>query len=228
MAGRHGLPPPHKHVLVPQVSVELPLLLPSSEESLTVSIVTCLTWLYSAPVLEAWWGRAAWERQAAADAMEALGAVLSCPVCVELFTPAVLLLSCSHNFCKQCLELILTCQNCTHSNGQFCCPVCRKVREAWGPSAPEIADFFLVITSWIYSITELGIFGLQNEDWLARTHISGGLSGGGWGEGLEDMVGPRAGATGRHALWFNVREKVLTEPPRDKICQFSLIQYVLG
>ncbi|TKC39377.1 hypothetical protein EI555_009752, partial [Monodon monoceros] len=100
-------------------------------ESLTVSIVTCLKWLYSAPVLEAWWGRAAWERQAAADAMEALGAVLSCPVCVcvcvELFTPAVLLLSCSHNFCKQCLELILMCQNCTHSNGQFCCPVCRKV-----------------------------------------------------------------------------------------------------
>ncbi|XP_069396909.1 tripartite motif-containing protein 54-like [Delphinus delphis] len=59
--------------------------------------------------------------------MEALGAVLSCPVCMELFTPAVLLLSCSHNFCKQCLELILMCQNCTHGNGQFCCPVCRKV-----------------------------------------------------------------------------------------------------
>ncbi|KAJ8784912.1 hypothetical protein J1605_007798 [Eschrichtius robustus] len=121
------MPPPHKHVLVPQVSVELPLLLPSSEESLAVSIVTCLTWLYSAPVLEAWWGRAAWERQAAADAMEALGAVLSCPVCMELFSPPVLLLSCSHNFCKQCLELILVCQNCTHGNGQFCCPVCRKV-----------------------------------------------------------------------------------------------------
>ncbi|TEA40350.1 hypothetical protein DBR06_SOUSAS26010006, partial [Sousa chinensis] len=59
--------------------------------------------------------------------MEVLGAVLSCPVCMELFTPAVLLLSCSHNFCKQCLELILMCQNCTHGNGQFCCPVCRKM-----------------------------------------------------------------------------------------------------
>ncbi|XP_068829738.1 tripartite motif-containing protein 54-like [Capricornis sumatraensis] len=59
--------------------------------------------------------------------MEALGAVLSCPVCMELFTPPVLLLSCSHNFCKQCLELILVGQNCTHANGQFCCPVCRKV-----------------------------------------------------------------------------------------------------
>uniref|UniRef100_A0A8C2RVI2 Tripartite motif-containing protein 54 n=1 Tax=Capra hircus TaxID=9925 RepID=A0A8C2RVI2_CAPHI len=59
--------------------------------------------------------------------MEALGAALSCPVCMELFTPPVLLLSCSHNFCKQCLELILVGQNCTHANGQFCCPVCRKV-----------------------------------------------------------------------------------------------------
>ncbi|CAI9171225.1 unnamed protein product [Rangifer tarandus platyrhynchus] len=59
--------------------------------------------------------------------MEALSAVLSCPVCMELFTPPVLLLSCSHNFCKQCLELVLVNQNCTHVNGQFCCPVCRKV-----------------------------------------------------------------------------------------------------
>ena len=99
------------------------------------------------PVLEAWQGLAIWERQTAVDAMEALSAVLSCPVCMELFTPPVLLLSCSHNFCKQCLELILVCQNCTHVNGQFCCPVCRKVREAWDPSAADIADFFLVNTS---------------------------------------------------------------------------------
>ncbi|XP_074054462.1 tripartite motif-containing protein 54-like isoform X1 [Macrotis lagotis] len=59
--------------------------------------------------------------------MEALGKVLSCPVCLDLFTPPVLVLSCSHNFCKQCLEQILLCQNCTHVNGQFCCPVCRKI-----------------------------------------------------------------------------------------------------
>ncbi|XP_037350149.1 tripartite motif-containing protein 54 isoform X2 [Talpa occidentalis] len=59
--------------------------------------------------------------------MEGLSKVLSCPVCMELFTPPVLLLSCSHNFCKQCLDLVLVCQNCTHDNGQFCCPVCRKV-----------------------------------------------------------------------------------------------------
>ena len=107
----------------------------------------CLLWLHSMPVLEAWQGLAIWERQTAVDAMEALSAVLSCPVCMELFTPPVLLLSCSHNFCKQCLELILVCQNCTHVNGQFCCPVCRKVREAWDPSAADIADFFLVNTS---------------------------------------------------------------------------------
>ncbi|XP_011383085.1 tripartite motif-containing protein 54 [Pteropus vampyrus] len=59
--------------------------------------------------------------------MEALGSVLSCPMCTELFTPPVLFLSCSHNFCKQCLELILVCQDCIHVDGQFCCPVCRKV-----------------------------------------------------------------------------------------------------
>ncbi|KAM9206547.1 LOW QUALITY PROTEIN: uncharacterized protein PS065_014584 [Dugong dugon] len=53
--------------------------------------------------------------------------VMSCPTCLELFTPPVLLLPCSRNFCRQCLELILVYQNCTHFNGQFCCPVCRKV-----------------------------------------------------------------------------------------------------
>ncbi|OWK07248.1 hypothetical protein Celaphus_00017007 [Cervus elaphus hippelaphus] len=81
----------------------------------------------SLPVLEAWQRLAAGERQTAEDAMEALGAVLSCPVCMELFTPPVLLLSCSHNFCKRCLELILVSQNCAHVNGQICCPVCRKM-----------------------------------------------------------------------------------------------------
>uniref|UniRef100_A0A8C6YE13 RING-type domain-containing protein n=1 Tax=Naja naja TaxID=35670 RepID=A0A8C6YE13_NAJNA len=34
--------------------------------------------------------------------MEALVQVLSCPVCLELFTPPVLVLSCAHNFCKKC------------------------------------------------------------------------------------------------------------------------------
>ncbi|CAM4578917.1 unnamed protein product, partial [Eretmochelys imbricata] len=59
--------------------------------------------------------------------MEALGEALSCPVCLELFTPPVLVLTCAHNFCKQCLEKILIRQNCSHVNGQFCCPMCRKV-----------------------------------------------------------------------------------------------------
>uniref|UniRef100_A0A8D0E2U9 Zinc finger RING-type eukaryotic domain-containing protein n=1 Tax=Salvator merianae TaxID=96440 RepID=A0A8D0E2U9_SALMN len=35
------------------------------------------------------------------DAMEALAQVLSCPVCLELFTPPVLVLSCTHNFCRK-------------------------------------------------------------------------------------------------------------------------------
>ncbi|KAG6938047.1 tripartite motif-containing protein 54 [Chelydra serpentina] len=59
--------------------------------------------------------------------MEALGEALSCPVCLELFTPPVLVLTCAHNFCKPCLEKILIRQNCSHVNGQFCCPMCRKV-----------------------------------------------------------------------------------------------------
>ncbi|XP_053153310.1 tripartite motif containing 13-like isoform X2 [Hemicordylus capensis] len=59
--------------------------------------------------------------------MEALAQVLSCPVCLELFTPPVLVLSCAHNFCKKCLEKILIRQNCSHVNGQFCCPMCRKI-----------------------------------------------------------------------------------------------------
>ncbi|XP_028573289.1 tripartite motif-containing protein 54 [Podarcis muralis] len=59
--------------------------------------------------------------------MEALAQVLSCSVCLELFTPPVLVLSCAHNFCKKCLEKILISQNCSHVNGQFSCPMCRKI-----------------------------------------------------------------------------------------------------
>ncbi|XP_062826029.1 tripartite motif-containing protein 54-like [Anolis carolinensis] len=59
--------------------------------------------------------------------MEALAQVLSCPVCLELFTPPVLVLTCAHNFCKKCLEKILARQNCSHVNGQFSCPMCRKI-----------------------------------------------------------------------------------------------------
>ncbi|KAM8799554.1 tripartite motif-containing protein 54-like [Eudromia elegans] len=59
--------------------------------------------------------------------MEALREVLSCPVCLDLFTPPILVLSCAHNFCKPCLEKILIHQNCNHVNGHFHCPLCRKV-----------------------------------------------------------------------------------------------------
>uniref|UniRef100_A0A6I8N0R2 Tripartite motif containing 54 n=1 Tax=Ornithorhynchus anatinus TaxID=9258 RepID=A0A6I8N0R2_ORNAN len=69
-----------------------------------------------------------WQKLASfGRAMEALGKVLTCPICLDLFTPPVIVLNCSHNFCKMCLDQILLCQNCTHMNGQFCCPVCRKV-----------------------------------------------------------------------------------------------------
>nr|XP_015203596.1 PREDICTED: tripartite motif-containing protein 55-like isoform X2 [Lepisosteus oculatus] len=59
--------------------------------------------------------------------MEGLYKELSCPVCLELFTPPVLELPCSHNYCKQCITKTLISQNCTHVNGQFFCPMCRKV-----------------------------------------------------------------------------------------------------
>ncbi|XP_077181709.1 tripartite motif-containing protein 54-like [Paroedura picta] len=59
--------------------------------------------------------------------MEALAQALSCPVCLDLFSPPVLLLPCTHNFCKKCLDEILIHQNCSHVNGQFNCPMCRKI-----------------------------------------------------------------------------------------------------
>uniref|UniRef100_A0A8C3D3T7 RING-type domain-containing protein n=1 Tax=Cairina moschata TaxID=8855 RepID=A0A8C3D3T7_CAIMO len=66
--------------------------------------------------------------------LSSLREALLCPVCLELFTPPVLVLSCAHNFCKQCLEKILIHQNYHHVNGHFHCPLCRKVSrgELWG------------------------------------------------------------------------------------------------
>ncbi|XP_069765091.1 tripartite motif-containing protein 54-like isoform X2 [Narcine bancroftii] len=58
---------------------------------------------------------------------EALAKELSCPVCLELFTPPVLELPCGHNYCKQCIEATLFSQNCTHVNGHFYCPMCKKM-----------------------------------------------------------------------------------------------------
>ncbi|KAM9272164.1 tripartite motif-containing protein 54-like [Cariama cristata] len=59
--------------------------------------------------------------------METLRQPLLCPMCLELFTPPILLLSRAHNFCKQCREKILLHQNCHHANGSSHCPLCRKV-----------------------------------------------------------------------------------------------------
>ncbi|XP_010150719.1 PREDICTED: tripartite motif-containing protein 54-like [Eurypyga helias] len=59
--------------------------------------------------------------------METLRQLLLCPVCLELFTPPVLLLPCAHNFCKQCLERILLHEQRDHANALFHCPLCRKV-----------------------------------------------------------------------------------------------------
>nr|XP_054762128.1 tripartite motif-containing protein 45-like [Lytechinus pictus] len=57
---------------------------------------------------------------------EALKTVISqsteCPVCLSTFTDPKIL-SCSHTFCKTCLDNLLEC----HGNCQIRCPVCRAV-----------------------------------------------------------------------------------------------------
>uniref|UniRef100_A0A8C4XH20 RING-type domain-containing protein n=1 Tax=Erpetoichthys calabaricus TaxID=27687 RepID=A0A8C4XH20_ERPCA len=60
-------------------------------------------------------------------AMDWLNSELSCPVCLELFTPPVLVLPCSHNFCKRCIQQTLLDQNQALETRRFCCPICRKV-----------------------------------------------------------------------------------------------------
>nr|XP_054762124.1 tripartite motif-containing protein 2-like [Lytechinus pictus] len=59
---------------------------------------------------------------------EALKTVISqsteCPVCLSTFTDPKIL-SCSHTFCKTCLDNLLDC----HGNCQIHCPVCRAVTQ---------------------------------------------------------------------------------------------------
>ncbi|XP_041472023.1 tripartite motif-containing protein 45-like [Lytechinus variegatus] len=59
---------------------------------------------------------------------EALKTVISqsteCPVCLSTFTDPKIL-SCSHTFCKTCLDNLLEC----HGNCQIRCPVCRAVTQ---------------------------------------------------------------------------------------------------
>nr|XP_054768283.1 E3 ubiquitin-protein ligase TRIM56-like [Lytechinus pictus] len=47
-----------------------------------------------------------------------------CPVCLSTFTDPTIL-SCSHTFCKPCLDNLLEC----HGNHQIRCPVCRAVTQ---------------------------------------------------------------------------------------------------
>lgn len=114
---------PPTTVLVPWASVELPCFF-CPPKSLAVSIVTCLTQPCSVPVLEAWWGGRLGKATAA---MEALGSALSCRVHGAVLAPcaAPLLL-------PQLLQAVpgadLGVPALHHVDGQFCCPVCRKVR----------------------------------------------------------------------------------------------------
>lgn len=121
-------------------------------------------------------------------AMDTLSAALSCP-CAWSCPRPVVLLSCSHNFCKQCVELALVCQHCAHIDGQFYCPACRK--EQLGPSTTEAAGFFFINTLGTLSNERTGDGWPAKRILVARTHTSEGLSGG-WGAGL----GPRVGACG--------------------------------
>ncbi|XP_063960400.1 uncharacterized protein LOC129267622 [Lytechinus pictus] len=60
-----------------------------------------------------------------ADAVIAKSQSMQCPVCRSTFTDPRIL-SCSHTFCKTCLENLLEC----HGNCQIRCPVCRAVTQA--------------------------------------------------------------------------------------------------
>nr|XP_054762212.1 E3 ubiquitin-protein ligase TRIM33-like [Lytechinus pictus] len=59
-----------------------------------------------------------------ADAMNAISQSMECPVCLSTFTDPKIL-SCSHTFCKTCLDNLLEC----HGNCQIRCPVCRAVTQ---------------------------------------------------------------------------------------------------
>nr|XP_054762210.1 tripartite motif-containing protein 2-like [Lytechinus pictus] len=59
-----------------------------------------------------------------ADAMNAISQSMECPVCLSTLTEPKIL-SCSHTFCKTCLDNLLEC----HGNSQIRCPVCRAVTQ---------------------------------------------------------------------------------------------------
>ncbi|XP_063960398.1 tripartite motif-containing protein 2-like [Lytechinus pictus] len=59
-----------------------------------------------------------------ADAMNAISQSMECPVCLSTFTDPKIL-SCSHTFCKTCLDNLLEC----HGNCQIRCPICRAVTQ---------------------------------------------------------------------------------------------------
>nr|XP_020654117.1 E3 ubiquitin-protein ligase Midline-1 [Pogona vitticeps] len=100
--------------------------------------------------------------------MEALAQVLSCPVCLEFFTPPVLVLSCSHNFCRKCLEKILIRQNCSHVNGQFSCPMCRKIIHLRGRGIIGLPRNILVENILEKFKYELGNLQTKEQDQLSQ------------------------------------------------------------
>lgn len=100
-------------------------------------------------------------------------------------------LSCSHNFCKKCLELILVCQSDAHASRRFCCPVCRKVGAVRGP--------------WLSSFLQPVLRGPAHESswdvWPKREDWRGA-----WRADLEDRWGPSIGVTG-YMSWLSTGDK---------------------
>ncbi|XP_041471570.1 tripartite motif-containing protein 59-like [Lytechinus variegatus] len=61
---------------------------------------------------------------AEAKSSDSLQDDLKCPVCLGLFTDAIMLPTCGHTFCRRCLREYL--QSYRHL-GHMVCPVCRKI-----------------------------------------------------------------------------------------------------
>ena len=61
-----------------------------------------------------------------ASLKQTISRTLQCPICLELLSDPKQL-SCSHTFCKRCLDNMLTCSCQTETVNSLTCPICRSV-----------------------------------------------------------------------------------------------------
>jgi len=60
------------------------------------------------------------------NSTEEIENILSCPICLEVFTKPVVILPCQHNLCRQCAQDMFQSRGSTLGNGgRFKCPTCR-------------------------------------------------------------------------------------------------------